>query len=253
MSTPTWAKCAPYDCCEKSLTVRPGWISPSASTPAPTRSVSRMDFSFDAMLPLAKRAVCESMLAIRASFSRSALQASNRAEPELPAPHEPPEPAACGKLVSPSSTRTRSIRIQSDIGLGKLKRVAARRRGLSHSHQPASVTNLARLRIALVPSKSTRSFLHAGDQMTAGIGNMLLRIFRRLVAHTQFDRVEVELFGKFVHRAFQRHQPDRLARRAHRRCNRNIQWCQTMSRQPVWSGVKRTGLQRRALVGLLAG
>ena len=82
---------------------------------------------------------------------------------------------------------------------------------------------------------------------------MLFRVFAWLVADAQFDRVQVELFGKFVHRAFKRHQPDELARRAHRRCNRNIQRCQAMSRQPVGTGVQRAGLQRRGLIGLLAG
>ena len=108
-----------------------------------------------------------------------------------------------------------AIGTQSDIGLGQLKRVAAGRRGHAHSHQPASVANLARLRVALVPSKSARAFLQAGDQVTAGIRNMLLRILARLVAHPQFDRVELEFFGQFVHRAFKRHQPDGFAGRTH--------------------------------------
>jgi len=82
---------------------------------------------------------------------------------------------------------------------------------------------------------------------------MLFRIFARLVSHAQFDRVEIEFLGKFVHRTFKCHQPNRLPGRAHRRRDRNIQWGETMPRQPIGSSIERAGLQRRALIGLLAG
>ena len=88
--------------------------------------------------------------------------------------------------------------------------------------------------------------------MTAGIGNVLLRILRRLVAHAQFDRVEVELLGKFVHRAFQSQKTHRLARGAHRRGDGNVQRRQPMPGQPVGAGVERPRLEGGALVGLLA-
>ena len=52
--------------------------------------------------------------------------------------------------------------------------------------------------------------------MAAGIGNLLFRILAWLVAEAQFDRIEIELFGKLVHRAFEGHQPDGFAGRTHR-------------------------------------
>src|SRR5882762_1899740 len=81
---------------------------------------------------------------------------------------------------------------------------------------------------------------------------MLFRVFARLVAYSQLDRVEVELYGEFVHRAFKRHQPDRLARRAHGGRDRNVQRRETMPRQPIGSGIEGAGLESGALIGLLA-
>ena len=113
--------------------------------------------------------------------------------------------------------------------------------------------DLARFRVALVPSKAARALLHAGDQMTAGVGNVLFRVLAWLVAHAQFDWVEVQFLGQFVHRAFQRHKSHGLAGRAHRRCNRNVEGHQTMPGQPIGPRVKRTSLESGVLVGLLAG
>ena len=81
---------------------------------------------------------------------------------------------------------------------------------------------------------------------------MLFRILRRLVAHPQLDRIEVELLGEFVHRAFQRQKTDRLSGGAHRRSDRNVQRRQTMPGQSVVAGIERPRLEGRALVGLLA-
>ena len=81
---------------------------------------------------------------------------------------------------------------------------------------------------------------------------MFFRILAWLVSNAQFDRIEIEFLGKLIHGAFQRHQPDRLTRSPHRRRHRNVQWCQTVPRQPIRSGIERTGLQRGTLVGLLA-
>ena len=88
--------------------------------------------------------------------------------------------------------------------------------------------------------------------MAAGIGNVLFRILRRLVAHPQFYRIEVELLGEFVHRAFKSQKTYRLSGGAHRRSDRNVQRRQTMPGQAVVAGVERPRLQGRALVGLLA-
>ena len=75
---------------------------------------------------------------------------------------------------------------------------------------------------------------------------------RRLVAHPQLDRIEVELFGEFVDRAFQSQKTYRLSGGAHRRSDRNVQRRQTMPGQTVVAGIKRPRLEGRALVGLLA-
>ena len=88
--------------------------------------------------------------------------------------------------------------------------------------------------------------------MTAGIWNVLFRILRRLVAHPQLDRVDFELLGEFVHRAFQRQKTGRLSGGAHRRGDRNVQRRQTMPGQPVVAGIERPRLEGGALVGLLA-
>ena len=61
------------------------------------------------MLPSARLAWSGSIPAARASLTRRFWQASNSADPALPAPKEPPDPADCGKSVSPSSIRTLSI------------------------------------------------------------------------------------------------------------------------------------------------
>jgi len=97
----------------KILVVAPGLISPSASTPPPTSFVSgRIALQIRHCHWQSGRSWRPCRPAAPA-FHANASQASNSAEPELPAPHDPPEPAASGKLVSPSSIRTRSVAIQA--------------------------------------------------------------------------------------------------------------------------------------------
>jgi hypothetical protein len=96
-------------------------------------------------------------------------------------------------------------------------------------------------------SETTRALPQTGNEVTAGVGDVLFRILAGFVTDTQLDRIEVQLFRELVHRAFQRQQPDRLTRRAHRGRDRDIQCGQAMPRQPVGTGVERAGLHRGAL------
>jgi len=82
---------------------------------------------------------------------------------------------------------------------------------------------------------------------------MLFRILGRLVQNAQSIGSRFNLSASSSHRAFQRHKPDRFAGSPHRRRHRNIQWRQTMSRQPIGPGIERTGLEGGTLVGLFAG
>ena len=65
-----------------------------------------MDWDPLEILPPANTALDASMPAALASLARNWVQASNKAEPELAAPNEPPDPAVGGKSLSPMSMRT---------------------------------------------------------------------------------------------------------------------------------------------------
>ena len=127
------------------------------------------------------------------------------------------------------------------------------RGGHAHADPPAPVAQLRRLRVASAPAEPFGAGAHAGDQIAAGIGDVLGRVLRRLVAYAQLDRVDPERLGQFVHGAFQRQHADRLARRAHGGRNRDVQRHQPVTGLPVGAGIHRPGLVRGTLVILFRG
>ena len=76
---------------------------------------------------------------------------------------------------------------------------------------------------------------------------MVLGIGLRVVAQAQFHRIEMEPFRQLVHRAFERHQAYRVARRAHRIRARQVQLGETMAREPVGRSIKHARRQHDRL------
>ena len=61
-----------------------------------------------------------------------------------------------------------------------------------------------------------RTLLQSFFQLMRGKRQILLRIPFGYVAQAQFDRVDADLFGKHIHRAFKRRHSHRFSRCAHR-------------------------------------
>ena len=87
--------------------------------------------------------------------------------------------------------------------------------------------------------------------MSAGKRNVLFRPLRRLVAEPQFDRIQVELLGELVHRAFQRQKTDRLAGARIEEAT-GISRGASRCRSAVGAGIEPPRLARGALIGFLA-
>jgi len=109
MSTPTSAKCAPVGllrgnpCCAAGR-ISPVRVHPAPQVPSTFWTVLRMRCYHRRSGRL--RDPCRQSVP---AFRVAHCMPRTRTEPELPAPHDPPEPGDSGKLVSPSSIRTCSI------------------------------------------------------------------------------------------------------------------------------------------------
>ncbi|MNS75252.1 hypothetical protein D3C72_1087600 [compost metagenome] len=121
--------------------------------------------------------------------------------------------------------------------------VIAKRRRHAHAHQPAAFTPRARPRAPVGPPEVVRPHTQAFNQAplrerALGRGGVHLRV----VAHTEFHRVQLGGLGHFVHRDLQRHQPRRFARCAHRIAFGQVQLHQVQRGQPVGAGIEQARL-----------
>ena len=87
--------------------------------------------------------------------------------------------------------------------------------GHSPADQFGTIAHGARLGIALLPAERRRALAIAFAQLLAGVGEVLVLIAIRVALQAQFKRIEIERHGEFVHRAFERVDARRRARRAH--------------------------------------
>ena len=115
--------------------------------------------------------------------------------------------------------RARDLRMavggQHDAGGGRhLQRFPDARRH-APADQLAAVAHRARLGLALVPAERLRALAVAFAQLLAGVGKVLVLVAVRVASQPQLQRIELERDGKLVHRAFERVDAGRRARRAH--------------------------------------
>ena len=123
--------------------------------------------------------------------------------------------------ISTVTCRSSSMRTLAVAGPPQ---VAADRRRHAEADQPLAVLQRARARAAgcSQPNCSAPSCRQATSARVEK-GTCFSGILGRLVAQPQLDRIEVELVGQLVHRLLERELADRLARRAHRIGDRQVE------------------------------
>lgn len=115
----------------------------------------------------------------------------------------------------------------------------------AQSDPPAALPYLAGPCIAPLPTETPRAFVHAAEQLAGRERHLLFGVLRRLVAPTQFDRVEFESVGEFVHGTFQCQQADRLAGAAAGIGRREVECNASVPGHAVSAGIQGAGGHRR--------
>ena len=114
--------------------------------------------------------------------------------------------------------------------------------------QIAAVAHRARFGFALVPAERRRALPVAFAQLLAGIGKVRVLVAVGVALQPQLHRIDLERDREFVHRAFERIDARRSARRAHVGGGRNVQ-----PRQPVHEFRIGAFVEQVCPAGIVAG
>src|SRR5206468_5715072 len=126
-----------------------------------------------------------------------------------------------------------TIALQARPCARMLEEITANCGGDAEPDEPAPVADARRLGDALLPAEAGGAFAQSFGEMARGERLLQFRLDLRVVAQAQLDRIESQRLRQLVHRTFERQQPDRVARRAHRIRAWQIELGQAVACEPV--------------------
>ncbi len=116
----------------------------------------------------------------------------------------------------------------------------------AHADQPAPLPATGRRGRSFRPAEVIGTLAQAFHQLALRKGPLwLFGIDLGVIEDAEFDRIDAELLGHFVHRDFKRHQAGRLSRRAHGVALGQIEHRQAHCGHPVGTGIQQARLADR--------